>query len=104
MNYNRIKKLMEDNKVTAQMLCANTKISISGFWKMLEKETMKVKTLEQIADYFNVSISYFFDDDVSDNDKYQIVNKKPGKQVELKDYINQIVMLKKLQQEQLKQR
>jgi len=65
MNYNKIRELLEQKNITIIYLCRKAKITYSGFVQMMDKETMKVDTLEKIALILEVPVSYFFDEVLS---------------------------------------
>lgn len=60
MNYNKIRLLAEEQKLSIRKLCAKVGITDVGFRKMIEKDTMKIKTFEKITDVLGVSPCYFF--------------------------------------------
>ena len=59
---NRIKKLIDDKKISIKKFAEDVGLSEQGIHKMFRSYDMKVSTLQKIADYFNVPITYFFDD------------------------------------------
>ena len=84
MNYNRIKELQRKTKVTNEELAAVVEMSKVGFEKMLKLETCKVSTIELLADYFKVPISYFYDREEKEEVKAIVI---PGAtQVEPRTY------------------
>lgn len=68
----RIKFLISDKKVTAKKLAEEIGISEIGLHKMLNNNDMKVSTLINIANYFKVPVSYFFNDAETQNDYVNI--------------------------------
>ncbi len=60
---NKVRKLCDTRKVTQKHLAEKIGASPTGFSQMLSNETMQVKTLQAIADYFKVPIAWFFEDD-----------------------------------------
>ena len=60
---NRIKKLIDDNNLTIRGVAEKIGISEPGIHNMFRSQDMKVSTLQKIADFFEVPITYFFDDD-----------------------------------------
>jgi len=60
MNYNKIRLLAEEQKLSIRKLCAKVGITDVGFRKMIDKDTMKIKTFEKITDVLGVSPCYFF--------------------------------------------
>jgi len=65
MNYNKIRDLMKEKKVTAAFLSRKIKMSVLGFNKSLSNESMKIEVLEKIALILEVPVSYFFDEVLS---------------------------------------
>ena len=62
MNFKIIRTLLIEKKISAKDLAIQCDISLSGFWKILEQESMKVEVLEKMALAFKVPITVFFDD------------------------------------------
>ena len=60
----KIFKLMKENNITAAQLTkeANLSVGLVTQWKQ-GKQTPSAKTLQKIADYFNLPLSYFYTDD-----------------------------------------
>jgi transcriptional regulator with XRE-family HTH domain len=61
MNYSKIRQLQKMNKVSNREISVVVGLTDTGYGKMLENETCTVSTLEKIATYFKVPVSYFFD-------------------------------------------
>jgi len=59
---NRIKKLIDDKNLSIKGFAEKIGVSEPGLHSMFRSYDMKVSTLQKIADYFNVPITYFFDD------------------------------------------
>jgi len=59
---NKIEILRKQKKVTQQELAEGCGFTRNGFSKMIEIADPKVSTIQAIADYFNVPITYFFED------------------------------------------
>ncbi|MDR0815770.1 MAG: helix-turn-helix domain-containing protein [Bacteroidales bacterium] len=59
---NRIKKLIDDNKLTIKGFADKIGLSEPGLHSMFRQNDMKISTLQKIADYFDVPITYFLDD------------------------------------------
>lgn len=61
--YEKFQKLLDEKNVTANRVAKATGIDRSAFthWKN-GKFTPKINTLEKIADYFNVPVSYFYEE------------------------------------------
>ena len=60
---NRIRKLVDDNNLTIKGFAEKIGISEPGIHNMFRSQDMKISTLQKIADFFKVPITYFFDDD-----------------------------------------
>lgn len=90
VNYNRIRELRYQNKVTEEELAAAIGLSIGGYQKMMKLETCTVSRLETIADFFKVPVTYFFEEDLPSNydpraEKKQTVKEKRGSYLNCKD-------------------
>jgi transcriptional regulator with XRE-family HTH domain len=59
----KIKKLAKDKNLSIRQLCIKIEITESGLNYTLKNNTLKIETLQKIADVFEVPISYFFVDD-----------------------------------------
>jgi len=59
---NRIRNLLDDKKLTIREFAEKIGMSEPGIHNMFRSHDMKVSTLQKIADYFDVPITYFFDD------------------------------------------
>lgn len=65
MDYiNKIEKLKKDKKVTNEEISEALGISRGGFGKMIANKDMKVSTLIGLANFFNVPVSFFFEDKI----------------------------------------
>ena len=60
---NRIRKLIDAKNLTIRGVAEKIGISEAGIHNMFRSHDMKISTLQKIADYFEVPITYFFDDD-----------------------------------------
>ena len=69
----RIRKLIEDRKLTIREFAEKINISEPGIHNMFRTHDMKVSTLQKIADYFDVPITYFFDDIDTKNQTVDLV-------------------------------
>lgn len=59
-SYEKFENLLNENNVTAYKVAKNTGLGFSFFTKWKQgKTTPKLVTLQKIADYFGVSVSYF---------------------------------------------
>jgi len=62
---NKIRRLIDDNNLTIKRFAKKIGVSEPGIHNMFRSHDMKVSTLQKIADYFEVPVTYFFDDDDS---------------------------------------
>ncbi len=63
-NFNeKIKKALKEKHMTQGKLCKELGITDAGFIRMIEADSIKVKTLEQICDILELPLSYFLDID-----------------------------------------
>jgi transcriptional regulator with XRE-family HTH domain len=68
MHYiNKIKFICNTNKVTLKQLAKEINVSETGLHQMITNNTMKVETLQRIADYLEVPIVTFFEDEPNRN-------------------------------------
>lgn len=58
----RLKNLMSDKKITYEVLSEITGMTREGLFRSIKKNTLKVNTLIEIADFLNVPVTYFFDE------------------------------------------
>jgi len=70
---NRIRKLIDDKKLTIREFAEKIGVSEPGIHNMFRTHDMKVSTLQKIADYFDVPITYFFDDIDTKNQTVDLV-------------------------------
>lgn len=73
MYINKIKMLLKDKKVNLYELADAIGMSRQGFAKTLEGNSLKVSTLESIAKYFNLPITYFFEERQYDKSQESII-------------------------------
>lgn len=76
MNYEKLKKTISDKGVTLNDLCNHIELTESGFHAAVKNNSLKIKTIEAIADYLNLPVSYFFDDNSN------ILDKEPIKKIQ----------------------
>jgi len=69
----RIRKLIDDKKLTIREFAEKIGVSEPGIHNMFRTHDMKVSTLQKIADYFDVPITYFFDDIDTKNQTVDLV-------------------------------
>jgi transcriptional regulator with XRE-family HTH domain len=56
-----IKELAKEKRYSIRQLCKKIEISETGLYKTLKNNTLKVETLQKIADVLEVPITYFFE-------------------------------------------
>ena len=59
---NRIRKLLDDKNLTIREFAGKIGVSEPGIHNMFRTHDMKISTLQKMADYFDVPITYFFED------------------------------------------
>lgn len=67
MIYSKIKKLLTEENLSVPQLAEKIGMTKGGLYAAIENNTLSVKTLEKIAEVFNVPITSFFEDE---NDKW----------------------------------
>lgn len=67
MIYSKIKKLLTDKNISVPQLAEKIGMTKGGLYAAIENNTLSVKTLEKIAEVFEVPIIYFFE---KDNEKW----------------------------------
>lgn len=67
MNYNKLKFIASQKKVPLSHLANDLGFTEPGFYSMIKNDTMKVKTLEKIAQLLDVSPCEFFENDSLSN-------------------------------------
>jgi transcriptional regulator with XRE-family HTH domain len=75
MNYEKLKKVVSDKGVTLNDLCQHIDMTESGFHAAVKNNSLKVKTIELIADYLDISVSNFFDENYSNLDTIKKTSK-----------------------------
>jgi transcriptional regulator with XRE-family HTH domain len=63
MIYSKIKTLITDRNITVPQLADKIGMTKGGLYAAIEKNTLSVKTLEKIAEVFDVPITSFFEDE-----------------------------------------
>lgn len=68
--YEKFEELLADRNVTAYRVAKDLDMPRSAFsgWKN-GRSTPKIETLQRIADYFNVPVSYFYENEQSKEEK-----------------------------------
>lgn len=78
MNYSKLRQLQKMNKISNREISVVVGLTDTGYGKMLENETCTVSTLEKIANYFKVPVSYFFDEQkpltYAENERSNVAN------------------------------
>jgi len=74
----RITKLCEENKLTVRKLAIDTGFSEQSFYRWFNEDTMELKHLRKIADYFKVDLNYFFGKNEDSNTYQKKVNERPA--------------------------
>jgi transcriptional regulator with XRE-family HTH domain len=70
---NRIKELIDNNNLTIKGFAEKIGVSEPGIHNMFRQNDMKISTLQKIADYFHVPITYFLDDIDSQNQTVDLI-------------------------------
>jgi len=60
----KIKKMLLDNNISQEYLAVNIGMTKNGLNNNLSSDDFKLSTLQKIADFFKVPISYFFEGEV----------------------------------------
>lgn len=68
MNYSKIDNLRLQKKVSIRLFSKAIGMSGPGYAKMIANQSCDVATLEAIAKYYKVPVSYFFEDETGDNE------------------------------------
>ena len=67
MNVSRLEKLMLENKLSKTDICSKCGFTRPTLNSVLSGADVKISTIISLADFFNVSVGYFFDEDDSKN-------------------------------------
>ena len=70
-NLQRIKDLAEERKISVRELAERVGLKENQIHVMCRTNSTKIDTLERIAKGLGVSVSYFFDDDVTIRERYE---------------------------------
>ena len=62
MIISKLKELRAANKVTEKQLAVACGMTVNGLRSIISRNDIKLSTLTKIAEYFNVPITYFFDE------------------------------------------
>lgn len=69
LNLQKVKHLAKDKNISLNDVAEKLDMSPQALSRMLKENSTKVSTLEQLASIFNVSVSYFFDEDTIDGEQ-----------------------------------
>jgi transcriptional regulator with XRE-family HTH domain len=72
----KIKELSKKNSLSIRQLCLKIEMTESGLSKAFDNNTLKIETLQKIADVFAVPISYFFVDETNSNEAFELLKKE----------------------------
>jgi transcriptional regulator with XRE-family HTH domain len=72
MNYGIIKKIAKDKKLSIKMLAKLCGMTEAGLYQAMNNKTLKIETLEKIAEILGVSITIFFESEMDREDAEQI--------------------------------
>jgi len=67
MNYSKITLLKNKHNKTRNEMAAMVDLTPAGYDKMMRHQTISVKTLEKMASFFKVPISFFFEENNNDD-------------------------------------
>lgn len=62
MNYKKLIDLVKEENLSDNKIARVMDMSGTGYRDMLKNKSMKVDTLEKVANHFKVPVSYFFED------------------------------------------
>lgn len=68
MDYNKIHNILDDSKLTLGEICEKIGLSRAGLYRALKNKTLKISTLELLAQTLDVPVFYFFTDEDIDLD------------------------------------
>lgn len=74
MDYDKLISLMNKENLSNRAMAKIVNMTVGGFIPMLKNKTMKVETLEKLANHFQKPISYFFEDTEDLSDQLQDPN------------------------------
>lgn len=89
MNYNKIKEYCDQNRLSVSDLAEKSGVSVASIYRSISDESMKINTLEKIADALKVPIWYFFDLDPEEKYKAALLEAE-NKIVELNKAVNDL--------------
>jgi transcriptional regulator with XRE-family HTH domain len=84
--YNKFVKLLQEKDISSYVVSKETGVSNSTLsdWKN-GKSVPKLKALMDIANYFNVSVNYFLDEDTIPQEEYEEVSEETRVKQEIFD-------------------
>ena len=83
MLYNKIKLLCDEKRISIPELSEKIGLSKTGLYKSIANKTMKVDTLEKIAETLGVSIYEFFEFDINSSTQKNIDARRDDLQTQL---------------------
>jgi len=66
-NLEKINELRKKHEMSWEDVARNINVSIPGLKRIVSLNSTKIETLEKISKLFDVSISYFFDEDIKED-------------------------------------
>lgn len=87
----KLQKLIDDNKVVKKHMCEDLGISQQGLKDILARGVLpRVDRIEKFADYFKVSLDYFFSREEHLSESFDGLNQLMNSQLEIK-YLKSII-------------
>ena len=93
MIYSKIKKILTDRNITVPQLAEKIDMTKGGLYAAIEKKTLSVKTLEKIAEVFDVSITSFFEDENDEWSKPALIAEVKKNEKTISEFNDNIVQL-----------
>jgi hypothetical protein len=75
MDYTKITLLKNRNRVPIKQMAAILEVTVSGYYYIINNQTLTVKQLVSLANYFKVPITHFFPNEQN----ITVVNEKQAK-------------------------
>ncbi|MHA1659558.1 MAG: hypothetical protein ACTSUT_10610 [Promethearchaeota archaeon] len=94
MNYNKIKELSKQKKISFRKLSIKIDLTETGLYAAIRNNTLKVKDLEAISRVFKVPVKYFFED-IEMSEKSNLKAEKAEKSDSEKLFFNKFQICKK---------
>jgi len=98
----KIKNLAKEKNISIRQLCIKIEMTEQGFSRSLTSNTLKIETLQKIADVLNVSVGYFFGIE-NDDCKKIIIEKEEYKKIATKFATDYMYAIEKVMQNFTKQ-